>query len=75
MLHGIGGEVDCADVVAIDEGDVLKGAVELLEKLAQPVGLSTPLARARHSASALERETTGCRLAAQETRLSSKNTT
>jgi hypothetical protein len=23
MLHGIGGEVDCADVVAVDEGGTL----------------------------------------------------
>jgi hypothetical protein len=39
MLHGIGGEVDCADVVAVDEGGALKGAVELVEQLAQPGGL------------------------------------
>jgi hypothetical protein len=39
MLHGIGGEVDRVDVVVVDEGDALKGAVELLEKLAQPGGL------------------------------------
>jgi hypothetical protein len=29
MLHEIGGEVDGADVVAVDEGGALKGAVEL----------------------------------------------
>jgi hypothetical protein len=34
MLHGSGEEVDRADVVAVDEGGPLKGAVELLEKLA-----------------------------------------
>jgi hypothetical protein len=34
MLHGIGGEVDLAGVVAVDEGGALEGAVELLEKLA-----------------------------------------
>jgi hypothetical protein len=39
MLHEIGGEVDRADVVAVDECGALKGAVELLEKLAQPGGL------------------------------------
>jgi hypothetical protein len=39
MLHEIGGEVDHADVVAIDEGGTLEGAVELLEKLAHPGGL------------------------------------
>jgi hypothetical protein len=39
MLHGIGGEVDHADVVAVDEGGALKGVVELLGQLAQPGGL------------------------------------
>jgi hypothetical protein len=39
MLHGIGGEVDRADAVAVDESGALKGAMELLEKLAQPGGL------------------------------------
>jgi hypothetical protein len=39
MLHGIGGEVDRADVVAVDEGNMLEGVVDLLEKLAQPGGL------------------------------------
>jgi hypothetical protein len=63
MLHGIGGEVDCAKVVAIDKRGALKGAMELLEKLRQEASAS-PLATARYSASALERETTGCRLVA-----------
>jgi hypothetical protein len=39
MLHKIGGEVDHADVVAVDEGGALKGVVELLEQLSQPEGL------------------------------------
>jgi hypothetical protein len=30
-LHEIGGEVDGADVVAVDEGGTLKGAIELVE--------------------------------------------
>jgi hypothetical protein len=38
MLHEIG-EVDRADIVAVDEGDALKGAVDLLEKLTQLGGL------------------------------------
>jgi nucleoside-triphosphatase THEP1 len=33
MLHGIGGEVDCTDVVAVDEGGALEGTVELMEEL------------------------------------------
>jgi hypothetical protein len=39
MLHGIGGEIDRIDVVAVDESGALEGVVELLEKLAQPRGL------------------------------------
>jgi hypothetical protein len=39
MLHGIDGEVDRANVVAIDEGGALEGVVELMEKLAHPGGL------------------------------------
>jgi hypothetical protein len=39
MLHGIDGEVDDADVVALDEGGALKGAVELVEELAHLGGL------------------------------------
>jgi hypothetical protein len=33
MLHVIGGEVDRADVVAIDEAGALEGAMELMEKM------------------------------------------
>jgi hypothetical protein len=36
MLHGIGGEVDHADIVALDKDDALEGVVE---KLAQPGSL------------------------------------
>ena len=32
-------EIDRANVVAVDEGGTLEGAVELLEKLAQLIGL------------------------------------
>jgi hypothetical protein len=35
MLHEIGGEVDHADIIAVDEGGTLKGATELVEELAQ----------------------------------------
>jgi nucleoside-triphosphatase THEP1 len=34
MLHEIGGDVDGADVVAVDEGGTLEWVVELLEELA-----------------------------------------
>jgi hypothetical protein len=40
MLHGIGGEVDCPEVITVDEGGALEGAMELLEKLAQPESLN-----------------------------------
>jgi hypothetical protein len=39
MLHGVDGEVDRTDVVAVDESGTLKGTVELVEELAQPEGL------------------------------------
>jgi hypothetical protein len=38
-LHRIGGEIDRADVVTVDEGGALEGAIELLEKLAKLGGL------------------------------------
>jgi hypothetical protein len=31
VLHEIGGEIDCADVAAIDDGGTNEGVVELLE--------------------------------------------
>jgi hypothetical protein len=46
MLNRVGGEVHDADVVAVDERDAS----------------ATPLSTAWYSASALERETTSCRL-------------
>jgi hypothetical protein len=39
MLHEIGGEVDGADDVTVDEGGALEGVVELVEELAHPGGL------------------------------------
>jgi hypothetical protein len=51
-------EIDRANVVAVDEGGTLEGAVKLLEKLRSQKALATPLATARYSASALEREKT-----------------
>jgi hypothetical protein len=39
VLNEIGGEVDGADVVAVDESGTLEGAVELVEELAHPGGL------------------------------------
>jgi hypothetical protein len=39
MLHKIGGEVDRADAVVVNEGGAIEGAVELLQKLADLGGL------------------------------------
>jgi hypothetical protein len=39
MLHGVGGEVDRADNVAVDKGGALEGTVELMEELSQLGGL------------------------------------
>ena len=69
MLDGVGGEIHGADVVAVDERALGERAVELRQELSE-------LGRLRHAVSdspvlrsALERETTGCRLDDQETRL------
>jgi hypothetical protein len=72
MLHGIG-EVDSADVVAVDEGGTRKGLWSSLSSWCIQEASATPLASARYSPSALQRETTSCRLVAQETKLAPKN--
>ena len=74
MLNGVGGEVDGADVVAVDEGGRGQRVMQLLEKLPQQEASATPLATARYSASALERETVGWRLEDQEMRLPPRKT-
>jgi hypothetical protein len=40
VLHGVGGEVDGTDVVAVDKGAPEKGVMELGQELAEPRGLS-----------------------------------
>jgi hypothetical protein len=47
ILHGICGEVDRADIVAVDKGRTLEGTIELLDKMAQPRELNHVVA---HSA-------------------------
>jgi hypothetical protein len=74
MLNGVGGEVHCDDVVVVGESAARWQSLELMQELAQPGASATPLAMARYSASALEREMTVCRLADQETRLSPRST-
>ena len=38
MLNGVGGEVDGADVVAVDEAGRIQRMMQLLQKLRQPGG-------------------------------------
>ena len=74
VLDRVGGEVHRADVVAVDEGALGERGVKLSQELWSQEASATPLATARYSASALERETTGYRLDDQETRLPPRNT-
>jgi hypothetical protein len=39
VLNGVGGEVDDADVVTVDECALRQRSVEILKKLPQPAGL------------------------------------
>jgi hypothetical protein len=75
MLNGVGGEVHSADVVAVDKSAPRGRALELMEQLPQPSGLTaTPLAMTWYSASAMEREMTVYHLADQDTKLAPRNT-
>jgi hypothetical protein len=73
MLDGVG-EVHGAEIVTVDE--VLRGSglCSSWSNCRSHATSATPLATARYSASALERETTGCRLEDQETRMSPSKT-
>ena len=66
MVHRVGGKVDRADVIAVDESGCVNLTEQLLKKLTKPRALGHALATARYSASALERETVGCRFDDQE---------
>jgi len=73
VLNRVGGEVHRTDVVAVDESAPGEGVVKLSSCRSQEVS-ATPLATARYSASALERETTGYHLDDQEMRLPPRKT-
>jgi hypothetical protein len=75
LLHGIGGEVDHTDVVALDKGGTLKEAVELLEELAQPGGLYHVVGHNAVLGLRAGAEDDGPPLGGQETRLAPNNTT
>jgi hypothetical protein len=74
MLHGIGGEVDRADVVAVDEGGTLRGLWSSWSSWCMQEASATSLPKVWYSASMLERDMTSYRLVAQETRLVPRNT-
>ena len=61
MLDRVGGHVDGADVVAIDQRSAPRRCLELDEKLHSQVASAKPLATARYSASALDLDTMFCR--------------
>jgi hypothetical protein len=65
MLHEIGGEVNRADVIAVDEGEALEELWSSWRSWRGQEASATLLTTARCSAFALERETTGYRLVAR----------
>jgi hypothetical protein len=75
MLHKIGLQADGADVVAVDEGGVLKGAVELVEQLAHPGGLLHAVGHNTILGLCARAGDDGLPLGGPETRLAPKNTT
>jgi hypothetical protein len=56
MLNGIGGEVDRAGVVAVDEGGTLEGLWSFWRSWRNQETSATLLATTRYSTSALERD-------------------
>jgi hypothetical protein len=58
VLNGVGGEVDGADVVAVDQSGLRQGLCSSTSSWRSQHASVTPLATARYSASALEWETT-----------------
>ena len=74
MLNGVGGEVDGADVVAVDEAGRIQRVMQSCRSCRSQEASATPLATARYSASALDCETVGWRLDDQEMRLPPRKT-
>ena len=73
MMDGVSGEIHGVDVVAVDEL-LASGLWSSAKSCRSQDASATPLATVRYSASALERETTGCRLDDQEIRLPPRKT-
>ena len=74
MLNGVGGEVHSADVVIVDERALGERTMELCQELSKPGRLRHAVSDSPVLRSALERETTGCSLDDQETRLPPRKT-
>ena len=62
MMHRVSEEVDHRDIVAVDHRGTVNRASQLLKQLTKPGTLGDGVGHRRYSASALERETVGCRL-------------
>jgi hypothetical protein len=73
MLNGVGGEVHGADIVAVDKCAPRRRGLELVEQLTQLGGLSHAVGNGTILGLGAP-ETTVCRLADQETKLSPRNT-
>jgi hypothetical protein len=74
MLHWLAGHVYNTDVVTENHCGLPKWGMQLQQELRSQEALTTALATARYSASALERETIACCLEDQEIRLALRNT-
>jgi hypothetical protein len=72
VLHRVGGEVDGADVVAVNQRAPGEGLWSSARSCRSHAASATPLAMARYSASVLEWETTGWRFDDLDTRLPPK---
>jgi hypothetical protein len=71
VMNGVGGEVDDADIVTVDQSDPRQGAMKLHKQLSKPTRRCHAI---WYSASSLEQETTFWRFENHEMRLSPRNT-
>jgi hypothetical protein len=74
LLNRVGGEIDGADVIALDKSAIWQRIIELLESCRSEQASATPLSTTRYLASALDREMMFWWLEDQETMLSPRNT-
>jgi len=74
MLNRVGGHVDGADVVAVDQQSASRRCMKLNEKLAQPSGFCNTISHCAILSFSTGPETVFCRFDDQETRLSPRKT-